>query len=112
MTIYLDNIVYSLQPAGGISVYWYELSKRWLQSAANVFFIERANANNLFRKELIIPSKLIIPDHKLPIILSRYLPAHFKSKERCIFQSSYYRTTNNKRALSVVTVHDFTYEKM
>lgn len=93
-------------------MYWYELSKRWLQSAANVYFIERAHANNIFRKEIIIPSELIIPDRQLPLILSRYLPATFKSAERCIFHSSYYRTTNNKQALPVVTVHDFTYEKM
>ncbi|TKK68026.1 glycosyltransferase family 4 protein [Ilyomonas limi] len=112
MTIYFDNIVYSLQTAGGISVYWYELSKRWLQSAADIYFIERANTNNIFRNELIIPNKVIIPDRQLPLISSRYLPVSFTSAERCIFHSSYYRTTNNKHALPVVTVHDFTYEKM
>ena len=112
MTIYLDNIVYSLQTAGGISVYWYELSKRWLQSAANAFFIERANTNNVFRQQFCIPNELIIPDQRLPLFMSRYLPVPLNSTERCIFHSSYYRTTSNKNALSIVTVHDFTYEKM
>ena len=112
MTLYLDNIVYSLQTAGGISVYWYELSKRWLQSAANVFFIERTDANNIFRQQFCIPKESIIPDRQLPLIMSRYLPVSFKSTEQCIFHSSYYRTTSNKKALSIVTVHDFTYEKM
>src|SRR4051812_24261001 len=102
MILYLDNIVYSLQTAGGISVYWYELSKRWLQSAANVFFIERANVDNIFRRQFSIPNELIMPDRRLPLVLSRYLPVPFKAKERCIFHSSYYRATSNKKALSVV----------
>lgn len=112
MTIYLDNIVYSLQPAGGISVYWYELGKRWLQAADDVFFIERKNCDNIFRKSFDIPRERILPDRAWPLTLSRYLPAVFAAKERCIFHSSYYRTTSNPHALSVVTVHDFTYEKM
>jgi glycosyltransferase involved in cell wall biosynthesis len=112
MTIYLDNIVYSLQTAGGISVYWYELSKRWLQSAGKVFFIERKDVNNIFRQQFSIPPELTLQDRQLPLLLSRYLPAHFESKGQCIFHSSYYRTTSNKQAISVVTVHDFTYEKM
>ena len=39
--IVLDNLVYSLQRAGGISTYWYELSSRLIRDKADVRFIQR-----------------------------------------------------------------------
>lgn len=112
MTIYLDNIIYSLQTAGGISAYWFELSKRWLQTTEKVFFVEKTTTHNIFRRQLSIPNAFLKPSRQLPLILDRYLPAQFESVEQGIFHSSYYRITNNKNAKSIVTVHDFTYEKM
>lgn len=112
MNLFLDNIVYSLQPAGGISVYWYELSKRLLLSDDKVFFIEEKKMDNIFRQQLYIPSKNLLPGSNLPVVLARYLPVQYKADSNSIFHSSYYRKTANKKTSSVVTVHDFTYEKM
>ena len=41
MKIVFDNIIFSLQKSGGISVYWYEVINRILkQSRVSSFFIE------------------------------------------------------------------------
>ena len=48
MKIIFDNIIYSLQRAGGISLYWTELIKRF-QKNKNVIFFENKNTN-IFRK--------------------------------------------------------------
>ena len=34
-----------------------------------------------------------------------------RSKEKFIFHSSYYRTSNSKNAINIITVYDFIYEK-
>ena len=111
MNIILDNIIFSLQNAGGISVVWYELLKRILKDPDfSPYFIDSHN-NNLFRKKLKISTDALIksPLAKYPISLQRYsnpnkLPGHG------IFHSSYFRTTNDPRYINVTTVHDFTYE--
>ena len=113
MNLYLDNIVYSLQTAGGISVYWYELSKRLLASNNHVCFIEEKEHQNIFRKQLSIPSQNTIQKNKYPVSIARYLPVAFKHPSgNALFHSSYYRIPADKKLSSVVTVHDFTYEKM
>lgn len=49
MNIVFDNIIFSLQKAGGISIYWTELIKRIVKKD-NVSFYESQNSN-IFRKE-------------------------------------------------------------
>lgn len=105
MKITYDNIIFSLQKAGGISIYWYELIKR-LQSKGNIFFFEKAN-DNIFRKKLNIKTK---NESKLPVKILRYLPFMRKLPERSIFHSSYYRVSLQKDIVNITTVHDFTYE--
>ena len=112
MNLYLDNIVYSLQSVGGISVYWYELSQRFLQSHHNICFIEEKKTNNIFRQQLFIPHEKLLIKNGLPVVIARYLPVNFPhTLQDSIFHSSYYRVPTDKRMLSIVTVHDFTYEK-
>jgi glycosyltransferase involved in cell wall biosynthesis len=111
MKIVFDNIVFSLQKSGGISVVWYQLLKRITKS--NDFetsFIEYHGASeNIFRKKLEIN---FIENSSLPISIARYLNPRFSSiNEPFIFHSSYYRTCSNKHAINVTTVHDFIYEK-
>ena len=55
MKIVFDNIIYSLQSAGGISLYWTELIKRF-QNDKNIIFFEKKN-KNIFRKNLKIKTK-------------------------------------------------------
>ena len=111
MKIYLDNIVFSLQKAGGISVYWKEFLQRILKSDnLDVKIIEYNRAKeNFFRNQLsIIYEKFQTRSYFLGI--QRYMEVNIKTYEKSIFHSSYYRTSSNKNLINVTTVHDFTYE--
>lgn len=111
MDIIFDNIIFSLQKAGGISVVWYELLKRALKDESLILeFIESFNSN-IFRKDLVIPDHKILTslNSNLPLILQRYYnPKRIKSPG--IFHSSYYRVAKGSNIKNVTTVHDFTYE--
>lgn len=111
--LHLDNIVFHLQRSGGISAYWYELCQRLLPDRDfNCLFYEYTEAPvNIFRQLLDIPA-----DHRVPLYrprpLERYLPIKLRQPIG-VFHSSYYRHASIKSAAKqVVTVHDFTYEKM
>ena len=70
--ITLDNIIYSLQRAGGISVYWTELLSRMIRDDYNLYFHENTNVgNNIFRKKLSIPSDNI-KHNKIYFIYMKY----------------------------------------
>ena len=105
MKIYLDNIIFSLQNAGGISVYWSELING-LHKTESLKFVEYQN-DNIFRDELNIETEEL----NLPVKIQRYLPFTKKLPSKAIFHSSYYRTTLNKDVVNIVTVYDFTYER-
>ncbi len=111
MKIFLDNIIFSLQQAGGVSVVWYELIKRILKdSDINAHFIDEPN-QNIFRNQLEIPKELILsnPLSKYPMSFQRYLNPN-KIKGKGIFHSSYYRFAKNPNIINITTIHDFTYE--
>lgn len=104
MKIVYDNIIFSLQKAGGASVYWFEMITRL--DKKNVLFFEMEN-NNIFRDMLNLDS---IIESKLPLKLLRYLPFTKKIKEKSIFHGSNYRISLENDILNIVTVYDFTYE--
>lgn len=54
MKIVFDNIVYSLQQSGGISVVWQELTSRFLKNQEDdLLFLEHESDNsNIFRRLL------------------------------------------------------------
>jgi glycosyltransferase involved in cell wall biosynthesis len=111
MKVYLDNIVFSLQKAGGISVYFTELISRMLLNNVDVEFIEQTKSRfNIFRNTLSLPPDRIRKELILPLSLMRYLPVGIKNSNRAIFHSSYYRTCNNSNISTIVTVYDFIYE--
>ncbi|KFZ44015.1 hypothetical protein DS62_10515 [Smithella sp. SC_K08D17] len=110
MNIYLDNIVFNLQEAGGISVYWAELIKRLLKDNKSVQFIESSTGSNIFRQALDIKREDILIESPLPIKVLRYLPLQKSITEFSIFHSSYYRICNQANVFNITTVHDFTYE--
>jgi mannosyltransferase len=109
--IFFDNIIFSLQRAGGISVVWYELLKRILSDTATIdkYFIEYTN-RNICRKYLNIPEDNILKRSSFILFIRRYLNQYIKENKPFIFHSSYYRTASNKNAINITTVHDFTYE--
>lgn len=108
----IDNIIFSLQKSGGISVVWYELLNRLLKESSlydKLRFIEYRNAaNNIFRKELNLPSeKTEIYGNEL-LKIKRYFNPYVRCSKEDIFHSSYYRILDG--AKNITTVHDFTYE--
>ena len=101
-SITYDNIIYSIQKSGGISVYWRMLENSvpvvrrlvYNNCAENIFYTKHGNemksSANLF--------------------FERYRNVKLSEKAPFIFHSSYYRYCKNKSAVNITTVHDFTYE--
>lgn len=112
--IYLDNIIFSLQKAGGISVVWQNLIKNLLSSnnADKIRFLEYPGANqNIFRQKLNIPQEQIFTYSKFNSILEQFKSPETNLTSPFIFHSSYFRTCENPHAINVTTVHDFIYEQ-
>ena len=112
MKCILDNIIFSLQRAGGASVVWQEhINRLLLEENIDLRFIEYSNANtNIFRKKLEISTDKILKQGAAFLFLKRYIDLYGSGEERYIFHSSHYRLDTNHNALNVTTVHDFTYE--
>jgi mannosyltransferase len=111
MKIVFDNIIFSLQHVGGISVFWQELTSRFLSSGDDVTFLEYKGAsNNIFRSLIHIPSKQIQKIKTCCLNLTRYKNPVAKIDKPFIFHSSYYRFCSSRNAINVCTVHDFTYD--
>lgn len=112
MDIILDNIIFSLQKSGGISVVWSELLNDLLtQSEFKIHIMEYKNSNkNIFRSKINISKHPIITKSNLFLFINRYLNPIIKHDETFIFHSSYYRICKNKKAINITTIHDFTYE--
>lgn len=111
MKIIFDNIIFSLQKHGGISVVWSELLKRVLVDPDfTCKFIDIPNENFL-RKRINIDLSSILKNNLsiYPIKIQRYINPKIK-KEKSIFHSSYFRTVDNPKVANITTVHDFTYE--
>lgn len=112
MNFIIDNIIFSLQKSGGISVVWKEHLQRLLKENAflgQLVVLECEDAlNNIFRKELNIPSDIIQSESEKYLAIKRYFSPHIKYTNNDIFHSSYYRYL--KGAKNITTIHDFTYE--
>ncbi len=106
MQLVYDNIIFSLQKAGGISIYWAELIKYLVKKHKDVIFYESEN-QNIFRKELDIKTQV---ESSLNLNILRYLPILKKLPSGSIYHSSYYRVSFQKDIVNITTVHDFTYE--
>ena len=109
----IDNVAFSIQKTGGISVVWYEIIKRLLQdSRYDLSFIEFESAGqNMFRQLLPIPASIISVRPEYLYKVERYLNPKPGIKQPYIFHSTYYRTSRDSQAINVTTVHDFNYER-
>lgn len=109
MNIIFDNIVFELQRAGGISVYWSELISRIKPDQAIFFGLSNSN---IFCSDLQLYD--VKKEQYWSFLPRRYFPFKPKNFSICdskhIFHSSYFRHSNNPNAINVTTVHDFTYE--
>ncbi len=111
LPIILDNIIFSIQKSGGISVVWQKNILALRESLVdNVCCIEYINANeNISRKSINI-DYIEKRNFRFLFKLERYLNPSIRRDKPFIFHSSYYRTCCNKNAINITTVHDFTYE--
>lgn len=111
--IVIDNVAFSIQKSGGVSVVWYEIIKRLIDdSEYDVSFIEyRSAMQNMFRQMLSIPEKKITIRPEYLYRLERYINPKLGFSRPYIFHSSYYRTSRDAKAINFTTVHDFNYER-
>ncbi|MFM2230263.1 MAG: hypothetical protein RL607_1521 [Bacteroidota bacterium] len=111
--IVYDNIVFSLQKAGGISGVWRELISRTVRSEEfDCSFLEYSDANNnINRKDIFIQDYNVIVVKNIFLKVKRFLNPTFEYPSNFIFHSSYYRICNSMNAKNVTTVHDFIHER-
>jgi len=108
MRLVLNNIVFSQQKAGGISLLWSELVKYILHCNIKCFFIEYTGSDlNIYRKNIDI-SKVETKQYKYNKIFS-LLPKSFIKikKDNYVCLSSDYNICKSKRIGNVIVVHDF-----
>lgn len=92
MKVFLDCIIYGIRKTGGIVVYTDELINSLKQH--NVDYVASSKDVNFFDK-----------------YVGRYLPSRVPRQSFDVFHSSYYRVPG-RQVPTVVTVHDFIYEKL
>lgn len=93
--IFFDDVIFQLQQAGGISNYWRNVTESPL--IENEFGIARGGKGDFLHSKA---------RRQIVKCQSVHVPINFQG----IFHSSYYRLPDTK-CRSVVTVHDFIYEK-
>ena len=107
--ILLDNIVFELQKACGVSLLWSEILKACTRrNDLSYKVIDSVNAS----KNIFYPSESKQIEYlfeRLPLFLRRYNDVSFCDVD--VFHSSYFRIHSNSKVKNIVTVHDFVYEK-
>lgn len=105
MKIFLDDIVFSLQTVGGISVYWTEYLSKLNNTELDVTIIKRIDNKCILQSNLYW-SKKILFEFRLPLKISRILPLLKILPDKSIFHSSYFRISLQKNVCNIVTLHD------
>ena len=90
MQVVFDNIIYTLQRYGGISVVWNEL-------------LSRARAD----RDLQVTE--LDYTERTPRFMERYRIPDYKAETPAVFHSSYFRVLPQPGVFNVTTVHDLTY---
>lgn len=91
MKVALDNIIFSIQRYGGVSVVWREL-------------LRRARADRALEV-----TELDYMQDRTPRLLERYRVPDWTPEEPTVFHSSYFRICPHPQAMNITTVHDLTY---
>ena len=107
MKIVYDDIVYSLQKAGGISVMWSKITKEPPFPATHIRY-ENAEENVFARKEEgheyeILPAS--------GLIAKRYFNLRRQEAAPYLFHSSYFRYCTDPKAINITNMYDFTFER-
>ena len=105
MKIHIDGIIFSLQSYGGISVYFQQLLKTLKTSSVPVTLsIETPSIQCVTQSALSVTQQAARR-------LERYRSCRSIQKVTSVFHSSYYRKPEQPNIPTVVTVHDFIYER-
>lgn len=109
-----DNIIFSLQRSGGISMVWSGLlSSMACKGVVESLYLEYAGSEeNLFRRLLRLESSKKLKSKAFPLQIERYVSPRYEPTDVDIFHSSYYRVVSDRDIKNVVTLHDFTYENV
>ncbi|GHV42931.1 mannosyltransferase [Spirochaetia bacterium] len=102
MRLVYDDIIYSIQRSGGISIYWSELEK--YLNPDKILLYDNYKKNIFFK--LNDKNDTILKKN----IFTRFTNVRLKEDDKFIFHSSYYRYCKNRNALNIITVFDFIYE--
>jgi mannosyltransferase len=90
-----DDVIFALQPRGGISGYWRNLTNSdVIKSNFKICRIKSELNHNFFMRQLL-----------------KIKACDTGDDDETIFHSSYYRLPKSKNVKTVLTVHDFTYKK-
>ncbi|HTN20560.1 MAG TPA: glycosyltransferase family 1 protein [Pelobium sp.] len=108
MRIYLDDLVFSLQKIGGISVYWSSFLEKVDRSDYEVCLISVGASDNILSG--FKWHKKVESDLKIPVSLLRILPLLKRLSPKSIFHSSYLRVSLQRSVCNLVTVHDLAAE--
>lgn len=107
-----DNIIFSLQRAGGISAVWSNLISNIQKTGAPLLCLEYEDAiQNIFRNNINIPHENIYSLGRKASKWHEFVSPSINLNEKFIFHSSYFRVCPNKNAINIATVHDFIYEQ-
>ena len=106
MKIVFDDIVYSLQKAGGVSVMWAQITSSPPYPALHIQYDNAGD--NVFSTKLK-GAKYDIKSAK-GLQIKRYVNLSFKGDTPFIFHSSYFRYCTSKNAVNITNVYDFIYE--
>lgn len=114
MKILLDNIIYSNVTQGGVSNYWFELSKFLMQQKKDdlVFYEEKNTDSNFHRNQLNIPDNQLIVNKSAinSSIKTKLSKVKFTTEDFFLYHSSYYRAVSGiQNYVEITTVHDFTH---
>lgn len=112
MQLFLDNLVFTIQKAGGVSVYWYELLQGICKAGLPVNFLNaKLTSDNIFEKSINYDNYNCIRESWIPPRYLRYLPMRYTLPHRAIFHGGYLRVATQKNVVNIMTVHDFAHER-
>jgi mannosyltransferase len=106
MTVFLDGIIFSLQRHGGISVYFRSLLAHLTAKGIPV----GVGLESPTKQDITSMSTRLGLISRESRLLERYRLCRI-TKDYSLFHSSYYRQPSYRNIPTVVTVHDFTYER-
>lgn len=107
MSLFIDGIIFSLQRHGGITVYFRELINHLINSHIDLRInLEKPLIQGMI--DLDVVSKI---NWNKSRYMERFRDCRISDDDISLFHSTYYRLPERRSIPSIVTVHDFTYER-